>query len=227
MSGIVVFPPFLNTFFLSLLLPHLMSDDDFESPPSTAPPQRNAQWHVLRMFDDLRRSRPQHPMFGEPVVGQLRLPYSSSRSNGVSWVNLIRNMIKPSYRWSADDCWMTKSDCIKVTRAGVLCKSVKVVRFLAFLKSPTDENWQALVSGQRGERTDGEQEGFVCINGIFHGDFSTRDVNESRKACKNGAACLCPHRPRCIFTHGDGTSKKCRNLLDCVPLCACQQKKCF
>jgi len=83
----------------------------------------------------------------------------------------------------------------------------------------------------RGQNTDSAQRGLVCVNGIEHGEFTTRAANESRKSCKNGALCLCPghgqNGAKCIFTDANGKIQSCRNLPDRVGPCNCTPNRCF
>jgi len=115
-------------------------------------------------------------------------------------------------------------------------RKVKFVRVLAYLRKPTRENFTILstVSHQAGfSHYCGNgvlKNGWECINAWRHGAFEARAMNESRKLCLNGAVCLCPHKPKCIFMHRtlnggedvtahSGTLQPCRNVSDRVPQC--------
>lgn len=145
-------------------------------------------------------------------------------------------------------CWMTRRTMIDVTEAtgshrNRVLRKVTVVRLLAFLQDPSDENWQNLSakpSDEIGSRpvdspfshrcgNGANQPGQTgCINGIEHGRFANRDENESHKACTNGALALCPGHGvppvRCIFVHADGLSKPCRMAEGHVPTCQCARR---
>ena len=142
-------------------------------------------------------------------------------------------------------CWMSRSTQLQITQpsgrhSSKVLRSITVVRLLAFLMAPSDENWRKLDEGAdaithpfshncgRGLRVEGQQT--ACINGLHHGRFADRAENESHKLCTNGARCICPGHGsppiKCIFTHTDGTLKPCRNVEDRVPACACA-KRCF
>ena len=195
---------------------------------------------------EIRNHHPTHEMFGAIQSGVLVMPFhDQARANSVCWYNAIDSVCSKPMRLnlqcSINQCWMTKSSSYKINKpkAGggtTLCKSFKAVRFFAFLMNPTDANWNNLRDGQetrpfdhwcgRGEATDAAQNGYVCINGMEHGDYSSRAANEERKQCKNGARVLCPGHGRsltkCVFTHPDGTARPCRNNPTQVPVCACQ-----
>lgn len=115
-----------------------------------------------------------------------------------------------------------------------------MVRLLAFLVDPTDAAWDTLCTNRaidrpfshrcgRGLKRGDGQEG-LCINGIHHGRFATREENESHKLCTNGARALCPGHGsppvKCIFTHPDGQLKPCLNQEEMVPKCTCA-RRCF
>lgn len=191
-----------------------------------------------------------HQMFNAITHGQVCMPYHTpGRANAVCWYNAIESLcsrhMNPPLVWGHNHCWMSNATQYKITRPKTgggteLCKSFRAVRFFAFLMTPTDANWIALRDGMltapfdhfcgRGEATDPNQNGLVCINGVEHGEFSNRNWNEERKQCKNGARCLCPgHGPnavKCIFTHPDGLLRVCRNQATHVPQCTCNPR-CF
>jgi len=217
-------------------------------PPAPAVPlggKLRAVTYLRQRLRDIYLHHPHHEMFGPMQVGSLVMPFhDQSRANSVCWYNAIdsccsKPMLVP-LQMGIVQCWMTKSNSYKINKpkqsgGTTLCKSFKVVRFLAFLMQPTDANWINLRDGQemrpfdhwcgRGEATDQLQQGYICINGVEHGEFSTRAANEERKQCKNGARVLCPgHGPnltKCVFTHPDGTPRPCRNHAAQVPVCAC------
>lgn len=211
--------------------------------------ENRAESFFLKLLSDIHSRDPNHEMFGPLEAGHLRAPYEpTTRKNGTSWQSVIKSIARTKYLYpiqlESNDCWMSKTSSVKLTkqenRKTVLLKSVKTVRLLAFLIDPSDENWVALKDGivslslpfdhfcQRGECTDPDQNGFVCVNGFKHGVLSKRDANESRKFCKNGALCLCPGHgfPKmyCIFTHGDGRIKPCCNQRNSVPICTCSRR---
>lgn len=240
-------------------------DGQEESSPSSAPSAKRAQSSttvavpaipfdladiLVGLVEGLHIEQPTHPIFGTPAMGLIRLPLVATRANGQSW----RNAMKKIGSWVAsemgenlgrDTCWMSRSTQLQITRpsgkhSSTVLRSITVVRLLAFLKAPTNDNWQKLDKGTnaidcpfshccgRGLRTDGSQ--MACINGLYHGRFADRSENESHKLCTNGARCLCPGHGappvKCIFTHPDGTLKPCRNLEDRVRKCSCM-RRCF
>lgn len=193
--------------------------------------------HLISLVENLYREKPDHSIFRPVSKDYVAAPYKSKRANGVNWISYMKKIANRKYRWplslGKNQCWMTKQDSsLKIYKG----RSVKIVRVLAFFKDPTDANYELLNASisapfdhfcQRGGVRP-EQGGYLCINGIEHGSFSTQDVNESRKSCTNGARCLCPgHGPtesKCIFTHPDGKIKRCRNLDSHIPMCTCKIK---
>jgi len=209
---------------------------------------------LFTLLNKIRDSQPGHPMFGPISEGLIRAPFESQRANGTSWKNFIRNIAMNPYRrpikWGGNMCWMAKGHTLKITRTETGGKvtplrSFKTTRFLAFLANPTPENWTYLSDERkqaalnhpfdhycnRGEATDVRQNGYVCVNGIEHGKFSTREVNNSRKPCgPYGLRHRCPgHGPdkvHCVFTHEDGVIAVCRNSVAQLRSCNCE-KCCF
>jgi hypothetical protein len=203
------------------------------------------QDYLIDLLQIIYNNNPNHEMFGDDLEEgpSLKAPYSSTRKNGTSWLNVIKSIANAKYLYPpsllSNDCWMTKSSSIKLTKQKngriILVRSFKIVRFLAFLLHPSIENWIALRDGsierpfdhlcQRGELADKLQKGYVCVNGINHGEFSNWVSNESRELCKNGALVLCPghgfSKTFCIFTHPDGKIMPCRNHRRSVPSCKC------
>lgn len=66
----------------------------------------------------------------------------------------------------------------------------------------------------------------ICIN-PWHLLRGTQAQNRSDEGCRNGALCLCPHQPPCIFnSRKTGKPYPCLNHPNYVPACACEEK-CF
>lgn len=204
---------------------------------------RRAARYLKARLRDIHIHHPNHEMFLPIHRDRLSMDlHVAGRANAVCWYNAIDRMcnsINNGLVWGQNYCWMTRTNSYKITRQvnnrTELCKSFKLVRFFAFVMEPNDINWMALRDGLetrpfdhfcgRGELTDPAQNGYVCVNGVEHGNFSTRAINESRKSCKNGALVLCPgHGPnlsKCIFTAPTGIPRPCRNNPTQVPVCAC------
>jgi hypothetical protein len=202
--------------------------------------------YLKALVTSLHTKLPDHPIFGAASKNIIQLPYE--QTNGQCWLGVMKliasEQTKNGVKLGENKCWMSKQNTVKIfiyeNGKQVLAKSILRCRLLAFFKSPTTENWEILQNKNndnknqfdhfcgRGLDLKEEQNGNVCINGIEHGEFSTRAVNESRKLCKNGAYALCPgHGPKkgkCIFTNPDGTLRKCRMQLDQVPICECPQR---
>jgi hypothetical protein len=198
--------------------------------------------YLLSLVDKLYDREPNHPIFGPCAKHLVRAPYiAEDRSNGVSWRSYLSNianrdgfLLPPTVGYN--QCWLINGDVsLKIISASTYCRSVKIVRILAFFKEPTTTNWAALCSEGskpsdipfdhlcgRGEHRP-DQLVYRCINGIEHGAFNSRAVNEERKKCAFGAVCLCPGhgdpKTKCIFTGPDGILRPCLNNPVCVPAC--------
>jgi hypothetical protein len=198
--------------------------------------------YLIGRVDELYSQQPEHPIFGPTAHSLVRAPYSSPRTNGVTWSRIFTNLtnrqflIPPTIGYNC--CWMFRGDTSLKLMAknaegnSVHARSVKYVRVIAFFVDPTPVHWAALQLGdesvpfdhecRRGEFSD-EQPDYQCINAVEHGHFSSRYINENRKNCTFGAACLCPGHTspyKCIFTAPDGVSRPCLNNPDSVPSCA-------
>jgi len=208
---------------------------------------QRAVTYLRQRLNNIWTHHPRQEMFGPIAPGRLVMPFhDATRANSVCWWNAIEScctrQMRSELQWGSNACWMTKTTSYKITKQvsgkTVLCKSFKAVRLFAFLIDPTDVHWLALRDGDektpfdhwcgRGEPTDPFQQGYMCINGVEHGKFTNRAINEERKLCKNGARVLCPgHGPnlvKCVFTHPDGSPRPCRNNPTHVPVCACNPR---
>jgi len=92
-----------------------------------------------------------HEMFGEVDDKKkvLRMPFKSTRSNGVSWTSEISKLSSLAYRRADprhdnNQCWMVPESQSVAQPNGV--PKFKRVRLLAFLENPTDANWQGTYS---------------------------------------------------------------------------------
>lgn len=201
---------------------------------------------LVDLVRKLHLSNPHHAIFGSPARNTIRLPYQTKRKNGQGWKNVMIKiagwvMAEMGAQWAWDNCWMATKGQIQITGPPTgtakvdVYATITVCRLLAFFANPTGQNWihlsdQANAESspfnhrcQRGHlRYDGRK---GCINGVFHGSFTTKVKNEGRKLCKYGAVCLCRHTEedggKCIFTRTDGTLATCRMVADHVPKCEC------
>jgi len=110
--------------------------------------------YLLGLLSEIHDRDADHPMFGVIEDGKVRAPFEAKpgdRSNTVTWKKIIMsfaNQLKVNgvTRIGSNCCWMVKATQIKLTRQvekrTKLCKSILWTRFLHFLKSPTDNNWQ-------------------------------------------------------------------------------------
>jgi hypothetical protein len=210
---------------------------------------------LVSLFEDLHTSHPHHAIFGAPTAGHIRLPLQHARANGQCWINVAKKI----GRWVRGEmgdklgertCWMSTQAQLQITQPNgrhsvQVLTQVTVVRLLAFLANPTNDNWLKLspapplrpidfpfshTCARGGPRPD-QILNTVCINRLYHGRFATRGENESHKLCSNGARVLCPGHGddpadlvKCVFTHPDGTLMPCRMREDSVPMCNCATK---
>lgn len=245
--------------------PHSVSSSPISNASPTAPDAsspapsdtiQSVSGHVSRsiqaLFDRLPRD---HPIFGEPAQGLLRLPWEARRANGQCW-KLWCSKLGDSVALEMGDqvpygsCWMSRKTVVDINASAGphhnrVLRKVATVRLLAFLQEPTDDNWTKLNATSTdpvGSRpidspfshncnNGADRAGTAgCINGLEHGRFATREENESHKGCTNGARALCPGHGsppvRCWFVHADGLPKPCRNQDNNVPHCQCP-RRCF
>jgi hypothetical protein len=216
--------------------------------PATPPPQ-DLESFLTGLAKSLHDANPDHPIFGEPLNGIIRLPYKAERKNGQCWHNIMRKIAnwvvdEMGDNWAMENCWMSNKGQIQITQASgahsnTVFASITVIRLIHFFANPSDARWKALSEQDKAESTPFDHrcarghtryDGQVgCLNGVFHGSFTSKKANESRKTCKNGALCLCPGHGEggeCIYTREDGTLAECRMKEDHVPKCACE-KACF
>jgi len=205
-------------------------------PPEERLKSKSPAVYLVALVERLYQRDCDHPVFqaGLPTVG---MPYSSERSNGQCWLSHMKTLGKElqtqGIRIGDQKCWLRT-----YTQFQHKAKKVLAVRALSFFKDPSAENWAALNAGIEapfdhfcGNGLLNKATSKQCVNGIEHGEFSTREVNESRKLCTYGFAARCPghgvKKVKCIFVHkDDGSLKPCLNQPDCVPRCGCQ-KPCF
>lgn len=208
---------------------------------------------LLGLVKRLYEASPDHPIFQSGAT-RCSYPYVASRSNGKSWTN---NMILLANTLQKYRCVLGKNTCWMVPANSISMKGMLICRLLAFWMEPTEQNYFNFVGlepekvpfdhwcgrGQKSpeqrrplfdhEKADKKRKNkdfveIVCINGIEHGGFSIREVNEDRKKCTNGALCLCPghleNLHKCIFTRPDGSLAVCRMHSDHVSKCNCRDK---
>jgi len=111
--------------------------------------------YLLNKLNEIHQSNPNHEMFGSVSDGKIRAPFErkpSDRANAVTWTKIIKTLAKQLKkqgvtRIDSNYCWMSKSTQIKLCRQedskNKLCKSVLWTRFLAFLKTPSHDNWNS------------------------------------------------------------------------------------
>jgi len=199
----------------------------------------SARKYCLKRLESFYKQYPNHEMFHQKVYDKLSMPYDD-------WVKKFTTSVfnDKEHFMGNNECWLGTSQ-IQITVQGnksngeygtIVYKRLKTVRLLAFLATPTQKNWDALIVDPLYSPFDhhcanGEIVGRTkeCINGFEHGTFSTRNENESRKQCTNGCLALCPgHGPclsKCIFVHKDtGKLKPCKMNPTMLPVCHCERK---
>ena len=226
-------------------------------PPDAADASVQVTQRLMALFESLPED---HPIFGEPAEGLVRLPMTSPRANGQCWTRWCDKLgaavsKEMGRKLGPGTCWMSRQTDIDIRaptggHSTRVLRKVAVVRLMAFLRDPTDDNWTKLSArsddppGTRPIDTpfshacgNGAQAANTvgCINGLDHGRFATRQENEDHKRCTNGARALCPGHGGgddgvspvwCIFVHADGRLMPCRNVKDRVPPCECDPR-CF
>jgi hypothetical protein len=191
---------------------------------------------VIGLLESFYLSNPNHPLFGQFADKRTSAPIDAWRKYFNSWIDRVGDNLMP------DNCWLTTTQ-IKLSKAidgkQHLYASVQITKLLAFLMNPTPANWTTLTSTDLTRPFDhtcnrgplsGEQ---GCVNGIWHGRYTTRAINEDRKKCTNGCLALCPGhgdinhpRVKCIFTKRNGTPAPCRMEPTHLPLCN-HQPRCY
>jgi len=183
---------------------------------------------LVDLVDKLHREQPKAPIFGPIQPGKLQAPVEDWKK----YLKAAVKGIKGTPVLGDNSCWKRKSNQIKPylpKEKGVPApKSVQVTRLLVYLRNPTDANWAKLSSGDLNTPFDhfcnqgqSDADGCYCINGLEHGAFTTRNMNEDRKKCTYGARCLCRHDPKCIFTDKvNGRVLPCLMNETHVPVCA-------
>jgi len=194
----------------------------------------SANSYCAQLLEILHSHFPKHPIFGQIEKGQIRAPYEV-------WHRKLLSLFDSSNMIGENRCLFRSSASFQLTtqigRKTIVCANVMVVRLLAFLKNPTENNWFYLTGGEalqhpfdhccnRGQKKNPRDQ--YCCNGIEHGDFSTRNDNEDRKKCTYGFLARCPgHGPsksKCIFTNENGTIAKCLMNDSFCPKCDCLPK---
>lgn len=202
---------------------------------------------LIGFASTLYRENPRHPVFGPPAKGLIRLPLLSSRSNGQCWHNKLKkiahNIMKQmGSNWTRTGCWFSTTSQIQITNpkgphSSDVWASITIVRLLVFFSTPTETNWRKLTSHEptlhpfdhRCHRGHDRHDGSVgCVNGVEHGTFSTKDINEGRKLCSNRCLAMCPGHGvggECIYTDAaTGLLLPCRMVEDHLPKCECTRK---
>lgn len=195
------------------------------------------QTHVYKslkgLVDDLDVG---NALIGPLNTTVLRMPRRSIDGRKLTWNKLILQYARKvqNKNPTEDDCWFVKSNNSnlyhqkKISKTGSNNKwlSHRILYALRFpnmmkrLNLPNDDNQVAHKCGRGKAKVKG---GNVCIN-PYHLTMTSKQINESQKSCRYGAAYLCPHKRKCVFTWEDtGKSKECFNL-ESHQTCECIRK---
>jgi hypothetical protein len=158
-----------------------------------------------QLVDDLHKANPSAPLFGPLSPGIVQAPVAQ-------WKRYLSDMVQNLLQAPVlgdGCCWKSKHNQIKPYLpggAGKQPRSVQYVRLIAYLRSPTMENWNKLKDGDIKDPFSHfcnqgglDEQKRYCVNGLEHGEFTDRKTNEDRKKCHYGSRCLCKHVPKCIF----------------------------
>jgi hypothetical protein len=159
---------------------------------------------LYALLDALHESDPTAPLFGPLQPGKVQAPLDHWKR----YLSAMVNNLQEAPVLGDGRCWKSKTNQIKpyLKGNGQQPKSVQITRLLAYLRSPTPENWLKLKDGQIKDpfshfcnQGQPDEKKCYCVNGLEHGEFTDREANEDRKKCTFGARCLCKHTPKCIF----------------------------
>ena len=148
------------------------------------------------LFCQLHKSRSNHSIFGSPEKGKIRAPLTDNGRNPCNWERTMRTLgstIKQAIGAyiHSDSCWLRASQYIKIaTKVSGTLVRMSVVRLLAFIAYPSDDNWERLVGQIEGRGRSGEspflhlchngigsRASMGCVNGVKHGVFGTVQEN--------------------------------------------------
>ena len=172
----------------------------------------------------LRAAPADHPMFSELKEGTLCMPLvQHADARKLSWPKKLASIAsevvnKPQSRL---DCWFvpaSKADGYHETKISATGSTGKyrTHRMLRALYDPTawqivnDRDTEQHAVHRCGRGKAASKDGPACIN-PHHVCFADCSFNQDTKGCKYGAAFLCRHQPRCIWTEDTGKFLPCRN----------------
>ena len=195
---------------------------------------------LIRLQDFLSGIPKSHEVFGPLKDGQLRMPISDQDARKLTWEKWIYKRSNEIINDPSDDesCWYvasisddgTHSTKLSATGGKNKWQTHRVIKMLQDVTCYTKVNSRSttdhlmhLCHRGKGRRV-GDP---VCVN-PFHCSWGTAQVNQDQKGCNYGAAFLCPHDPKCIFTFPDtGKRMPCRNRHEFLRIqCDCS-RPCF
>ncbi|KAK9350384.1 hypothetical protein V1523DRAFT_420037 [Lipomyces doorenjongii] len=169
----------------------------------------------------LARGSKEQPFVAAMEDGQLKMPLYSADGRRRTWFKTIDALTVQNSPQSIDDCWLVRSNLpdgyvgVKLSADGSKNKwhLHQLTHILAHPHQWHTVNTRSnrtLFLAHRCSRGKAKHDGLACIN-PYHTELTTQKTNEDHKGCRYGAAYLCPHQPRCIFTNKHGLIVPCRS----------------
>lgn len=205
--------------------------DYFGASSTSSPFVRKQLANILKTLPD------EAPIFGSLKTGKVRMPRSSKDSRCLTWTKFITRLAKQvtNKPKSTMDCWFapaSKEDGYhetKLSKDGSRDKfrTARMLRVLLDrdtlpIVESRDSDSHAIHRCGRGK---GSGKGAPCCINPYHIYFGDCITNQDTKGCKYGAAFLCPHNPKCIWTdastghvlhcRSDATKRTCTCGLQC------------
>lgn len=167
------------------------------------------------------------PFCGELEDNVLKMPYVVfGDSRRLTWTKLINRIELTNNPESINDCWFVKSNAkvgypaVRLSKTGTrnkwkLCELLHILLFPSnyCYMNIKDPSGGYLVLAHRCGKSRIPMGKYVnsCIN-PYHTVLTDPKTKQDHKGCKYGAAFLCPHTPKCVFTDSKGTYCRFRNI---------------
>jgi hypothetical protein len=230
------------------------SDSDFVVPqakrPKASSSGHSGSYVKQRLIALLGTFDKKHQMFGAMTDKKLVLLRSSSDARVLTWEKLINQVADRVVNAPDSDecCWFIPANLAGTSASRSTTTNLAVHHFklssngasnkwqthriLHVLAHPDDypaignkdENKDSKHVAHRCGRGKAASKGMPCCVNPFHTVMVEAKVNQDHKGCKYGAAFLCPHAPKCLFTWPDtGKPKPCFNHSE-WPTTACNHQ---
>lgn len=188
---------------------------------------------------------------GKLTIGSLTLSKDEWEKVIIQWATKVNkstfSLLGHEVRVGQNHCWLVgKNSSAWTLQRGEHSKKMLATRVLAFLQTPTERSYNDLISvatkDEKGEKNPFDHkcgrgdsnESLRCVNGIEHGTFASREVNEKRKLHKFTCLALCISNGghgeygNCIYTSSCGKLLPCLNNSDGFLISKCNHEpKCF